>query len=125
MDNITPNNTNTDTQPKGNVRNEKKASKGGRFISYFAIALIASLIGGLISPYILSNYVYGNNSAGGDSQITQPHGTGETYSVNNEASSIVSVAAKKSMSSVVGITTVKVQRYGFMEQEVDGVGSGG
>ncbi|NMB27964.1 MAG: PDZ domain-containing protein [Tissierellia bacterium] len=112
-----------DTQFMDNVKNEKKRSKGGRFISYLAIALVASLIGGLISPYILSNYVYGNNLTG-DSETTQSYDTEKTYSINSDTSSIVSVAAKKSMSSVVGITTVKVQRYGFMEQEVDGVGSG-
>ena len=34
-----------DTQFMDNVKNEKKRSKGGRFISYLAIALVASLIG--------------------------------------------------------------------------------
>ena len=105
-----------------NEKGEKKKSKRKRLLSYFAVALVASLIGGLMSSYIVPKYVYGGN---GDAPKTEEsYSTGKTYNINGDTGSIISLAAKKAMSSVVGITTVEVQRFGFMEQEVDGVGSG-
>lgn len=94
-----------------------------KFFSYFAVALIASLIGGIISP-VVSNHIYEK----GSSQVTQNrqevYDTQKVSSISNDNPSIVSGAAKSAMNSVVGITTVEIQNYGFMEQEVDGVGSG-
>ena len=99
---------------------ENKRSIKRRLFSYFAVALVASLVGGLISSYIGSNYIFSKKEStnkGEESYIAE-----KTYSVNDSAN--ISQAVKKAVNSVVGITTVKVQRYGFIEQEIDGVGSG-
>lgn len=99
---------------------ENKRYKKRRLLSYFAIALIASLVGGLISSYFAPNYLFNRGEStnkGEESYIAE-----KTYSVDDSAS--ISQAVKKAVNSVVGITTVKIQRYGFIEQEVDGVGSG-
>lgn len=101
---------------------ESKKSKRKRLPSYFVVALIASLIGGLMSSYIGPKYIYGGNAY--KSSTEESSATQKNYDVKDNAGSSVSVAAKKAMSSVVGITTVEVQNYGFMEQEIDGVGSG-
>ncbi|WP_416198402.1 MAG: Serine protease, S1-C subfamily, contains C-terminal PDZ domain [Sporanaerobacter sp.] len=104
-------------------KEEKKESKRGKFFSYFAVALIASLIGGIISP-IASNHIYGKSSSKVSQNSQEVYNTQKVYSTNNESASMISQAAKSAMNSVVGITTVEIQNYGFMEQEVDGVGSG-
>ena len=82
---------------------EKKKS-GGSFFSYIAVALIAALIGGLISPYIGSK-LYGNilpNPKGNNQYTATP-----VVINTDDAITTVSAVAKKSMSSVVGITTIE------------------
>lgn len=98
----------------------KKKSFRGSVISYIALALVASLIGGLASSYIgpsLYGKVLPNPS---NTQYTAaPVNINTTDDINT-----VSAVAKKAMSSVVGITSVEVQQFFFSEQEVEGVGSG-
>lgn len=93
-------------------------------MSYLLVALIGAIIGGLITSYIAPNYLYGKimpvpdiyNSGGGNT---------ENITINpNEDYTAVTAVAKKAMSSVVGITTVQVQRNLIWEREVEGVGSG-
>jgi serine protease Do len=124
-DDLKEDNIITDMPNIDGIEKEKKKQRKGRFLSYFIVALVASLIGGLVSPYIAFNYIYGKELAAVDgSKIEKSYDTQKINIINGDTSSITSAVAKKAMSSVVGITTVEVKRYGFMEQEVDGVGSG-
>jgi len=94
--------------------------------SYLIVAIIAAVIGGLITSYIAPNYLYGkilplpdiykNPSAGGNINEIQ---ISPTDDINT-----VSAVAKKGVGSVVGITTVVVQREWFWERPSEGVGSG-
>lgn len=124
-DNVTENNIDIEVPHKDNERHERKRPKKKMLLSYFIVALVASMIGGLISSYIAPNYLFGEKAPISNETTTQESNTTQkTYSINSDNSSAVSVAAKKAMSSVVGITTVEIQRNFFSEQEVQGVGSG-
>lgn len=110
-------------RPENAYREDTKKRSGGSLFSYIAIALVAALIGGLVSPYIGSR-LYGNllPSPQGDSQYTA-----SPVVINTEDDiTTVSAVAKKSMSSVVGITTIveQVENYWFMPQQLEGVGTG-
>jgi S1-C subfamily serine protease len=102
--------------------NRPPKRKGG--MSYLLVALIGAIIGGLITSYIAPNYLYGKvipmpdiyNTGGGNLQNI-------TINPNDDYTAVTAVA-KKSMSSVVGITTVQVQRDFIWEREVEGLGSG-
>lgn len=102
------------------VKKPKKKSFKGSLISYIALALVASIIGGLASSYIGPS-LYGN---------ILPNPTNNQYvaqqvSINtSDDINTVSAVAKKAMSSVVGITSVELQQNFFSQQEVEGVGSG-
>lgn len=101
--------------------NKKKGFRGS-FFSYIAIALIAALIGGLAAPY-LGNSLYGT---------ILPNPKNDQYASSpviintSDDMTTVSAVAKKSMSSVVGITTIEEVQQGwwFMPQAVEGVGTG-
>lgn len=94
-------------------------------ISYLIVAIIAGLIGGVASAYIAPNYLYGK-------LIPMP----EIYNVSAPAAinsitinpiaetSVVAAVAKKSVSTVVGITTIQLQRDFLWTTPVEGVGSG-
>lgn len=105
---------------KEGIYKDKKRKKRNRILSYIAIALISSLIGGLVSPYIAIKYLYADKLPA----IEETSNDNVVYNIDDNSVTAVSVAAKKAMSSVVGITTKEVQNYGFISQEVDGVGSG-
>lgn len=114
-------NSHAEDVKKEGIYKEKKAKKRNRILFYIAIALISSLISGLVSPYIAIKYLYA------DKLPSIEEGTSNdnvVYNIDDNSVTAVSVAAKKAMSSVVGITTKEVQNYGFISQEVDGVGSG-
>lgn len=102
------------------VKNPEKKAFRGSLVSYIALALVASIIGGLASSYIGPN-LYGN---------VLPNPTNNQYiaqqvSINtSDDINTVSAVVKKSMSSVVGITSVELQQYLFSQKEVEGVGSG-
>jgi S1-C subfamily serine protease len=101
---------------------KKKFLKKGNLMSYFAVALIASIIGGLASAYVGPKYLYGNILPSPNEQQYQ---TSQTMNITTgDDINTVSAVAKKAMSSVVGITTIEIQRYAFSEREVEGVGSG-
>lgn len=105
-----------------------RSHKRRGIFSYFIVALIAAVIGGLISAYIAPTYLYGRI-------IPMPevykNGVGNLENVKHEINitpsndiGAVSAVAKKAMSSVVGITAVQVRREFIWEKEVEGVGSG-
>ena len=103
---------------------DREPKRRGIF-SYIVVALIAALIGGILSPYIANNYLYGkllpapkaleSGKKAGDSNIN--------IKPNDDIGTVAAVA-EKSMGSVVGITTVQIERDFLWEREVEGVGSG-
>lgn len=103
----------------------KKAPKKRRgLFSYIVVALIAALIGGTLSSYIAPNYLYGR-------YIPTPKifkGSNNVQKINIDPKddiTTVEAVAKKSMKSVVGITTVQVkQNFFFGPIREQGVGSG-
>lgn len=106
------------------MRNSYYPKKRGGFFSYFMVAIIAAIIGGLISPYIAPN-LYGKILPMPKGYDTQPTKEPEQINITPEDSvSNVSAVAKKSINSVVGITTVEVIREFLWERPVEGVGSG-
>ena len=100
------------------VSKKPKKQFRGSLLSYIAVILIASLIGGLASSFIAPKLF---------AETTNPTGVYASPVVNiNSTDDINAVAAvaKKAMSSVVGITTVGVQQDFFGTRDVEGVGSG-
>ncbi|RKD32115.1 2-alkenal reductase [Thermohalobacter berrensis] len=89
------------------------------------MALIAALIGGLISAYIAPTYLYGNIIP--VPEIYQGNG-GNNQQINittKDDITAVTAVAKKAMESVVGITTVQTVDYFFWgPRKEQGVGSG-
>lgn len=103
---------------------DRPPKKRGLF-SYFVVALIAATIGGLVSVYIAPNYLYGKLIP--FPEIYTKEVTPNVSPVNilpADNISSVEAVAKKSMSSVVGITTTQIQREFIWEREVTGLGSG-
>ncbi len=96
--------------------------------SYFIVGLIGAIIGGIISAYIAPVYLYGKiipTPAIFKREATPSPNIGQQINITpTDDISAVEAVAKKAMSSVVGITTVQVQRGFFWEREVPGVGSG-
>ncbi|NLY86669.1 MAG: trypsin-like serine protease [Tissierellia bacterium] len=113
-----------DDVEENKVKKKRKRSFRGSLISYIALALVSSIIGGVASIYI-APILYGK-------VLPNPNNTQYVSStpiniVTNDDINTVSAVAKKAMSSVVGITTVEVQQLPFpffSSQEVEGVGSG-
>lgn len=100
-------------------RSPKRTFKGS-LISYIALALVASIMGGLASSYIGPN-LYGKILP---NPKTMEY-TAQQVNINtSDDINTVSAVAKKAMNSVVGITTVEVQQYLFSQREVEGIGSG-
>ncbi|MBZ2175671.1 trypsin-like peptidase domain-containing protein [Schnuerera sp. xch1] len=104
---------------------EKPPKRKGIF-SYFIVALIAAIVGGLVTAYIAPTYLYGKVIPLPDiyQQNKSPNIAQNINITPNEDISVVEAVAKKAMSSVVGITTVQVQREFIWEREVEGIGSG-
>ncbi|MGO1468804.1 MAG: serine protease HtrA [Tissierella sp.] len=96
----------------------KKKSFRGSLFSYIALALVASMIGGFSASYISPRLVenIGKETA--------------TYSADpitintNDSIDTVTAVVKKSMKSVVGITTLETVDDFFGEQDRGGLGSG-
>ena len=98
---------------------KKKRSFRGSLFSYIALALVASIIGGLIAIYIGPS-LYDNISNPNNNQYTsQPVNINTTDDINT-----VSAVVKKAISSVVGITTLETRQFLFEERDVEGLGSG-
>lgn len=105
---------------------KKKKPKRRSIFSYFVVALIAALIGGIASAYIAPTYLYGKILPLPPNTYYAQEGTGgEQINITpTDDITTVSAVAKKSMKSVVGITTVEIVRDFFWERPVQGVGSG-
>ncbi|OLS01503.1 serine protease HtrA [Tissierella creatinophila] len=99
-------------------KTKKKRSFKGSAISYIILALVASIIGGLSSNY-LAPIVLGNEDKSTPSYSENPI----TINTNDDIST-VSAVVKKSMKSVVGITTLETVEDFFGSQDRSGLGSG-
>lgn len=100
------------------VNKKAKRTFRGSLLSYIAVILIASLIGGLSASFIAPIMF---------AEVTNPTGVYASPVVNiNSTDDINTIAAvaKKAMSSVVGITTVGVQQDLYGTRDFEGVGSG-
>ncbi|SHI16329.1 serine protease HtrA [Sporanaerobacter acetigenes] len=103
----------------------KPPKKRGSFFSYFIVALIAAIIGGLITSYVAPNYLYGKVLPMPKIYSSQGSITKQEIKITpKDDVTAVTAVAKKSVSSVVGITTVEVVKEFIWEREVEGVGSG-
>ena len=104
----------------GKKKKEKKPKKN-RIISYIVVALVASLIGGIISPFIVLKYMEKNNMLNDHNSPT--FGISDVLE-SGEKIDAITIVAQDAMNSVVGITTRSLRQIGFFQQEVGGVGSG-
>lgn len=86
-------------------------------LSYFAIALIASIMGGFLSLSLEPMFRPEKGS------LTENIVNGININTNDDINT-VSAVAKKSMDSVVGITTLESQQFLFEERYKEGIGSG-
>lgn len=103
-----------------NKESKKKKGFKGSFISYIAIALVASIIGGLVATYMGPSLF---------ASLGLPD-TSKVYAVeqiNIETSDdvdTVSAVVRKALPTVVGITTVETQSSIFGDLNREGLGSG-
>ncbi len=112
----------------GETNNRAKNIKRRKgLLSYFIVALIAALIGGLISSYIAPTYLYGNILPVPRFYENGNNGQ-EINIVTNGQIGAVQAVAKKTTKSVVGITTIRIaeQEIWFWKVPVkmQGLGSG-
>lgn len=101
---------------------EPKRKKKFPFFTLIITSLISAMIGGLITAYIAPTYIYGK-------YIDFPYISGSQQNVeiitDGESLDVASAVAKKAMPSVVGITTVSLQRdFFFGVRKSQGVGTG-
>ncbi|MDR7871317.1 MAG: trypsin-like peptidase domain-containing protein [Tissierellaceae bacterium] len=110
-----------------NYQSYNRPPKRRGFFSYIVVALISAIIGGIVSSYIAPTYLYGKilpvpeiyqDFAYGNRPINEI-----TINPTDDYSAVTAVA-KKSLNSVVGITTVVVTRDWIWERAQEGVGSG-
>ncbi len=113
------NNVASDNKSFGNSEPKKRKSFRGSALSYIALALACSILGGFVSYFVAPKLF-------AEVFPTSTSYQGESITINtNDDLSAVTAVAKKSMSSVVGITTVETQNvWPFSSQDVSGVGSG-
>ncbi len=93
---------------------------------YFLVGLIGAIIGGVIASYIAPTYLYGKLMPIPDvyQQEVSPNNIQNINITPINDIHVVEAVAKKAMGSVVGITTVQIQRQFIWEREVEGIGSG-
>ena len=103
----------------------KRTSKRGN-ASYIVVAIIAGIVGGIITTYIAPTFLYGKFIPLPDIYKSSPSiNTGANIEIiPRDDIGVVSAVAKKAMNSVVGITTVVIQKEWFWERPTEGVGSG-
>ena len=94
-------------------------------LSYLLVALIAGVLGGIVSVYIAPRFLYGKILPMPEIFNYSPQNSNGTITINTQDSITATAAvAKKAVSSVVGITAVQMQREFFWTRPVEGVGSG-
>ncbi|MCQ4924653.1 trypsin-like peptidase domain-containing protein [Tissierella carlieri] len=108
-----------------NYYSYNKPPKKRGFFSYFIVGLIGAIIGGVLSVYVAPTYLYGKILP--MPEIFVRRETGPINEINitpTEDISTVTAVAKKTIGSVVGITTVQEIREFFWARDAEGVGSG-
>ena len=108
-----------------NYYSYNKPPKKRSFFSYFIVGLIGAIIGGVLSVYVAPTYLYGKILP--MPEIFVRRETGPINEINitpTEDISTVTAVAKKTIGSVVGITTVQEIREFFWARDAEGVGSG-
>ncbi|WFA08292.1 trypsin-like peptidase domain-containing protein [Tissierella sp. Yu-01] len=109
-----------------NYQNYNRPPKRRGIFLYIIVALIAGIIGGIISVYIAPTYLYGKVIPTPEIFMNnrQPISTNQITINPVEEINATAAVAKKAVSSVVGITAVQMQREFFWTRPVEGVGSG-
>lgn len=93
--------------------------------SYFLVAIIAGILGGIVSVYIAPNYLYGKFIPIPEVFVRENPTELTPITIDPQDDiSITAAVAKKAVSSVVGITSVQMEREFFWTKPVEGVGSG-
>ena len=110
-----------------NYKSYNRPPKKRGFFSYLVVALISAILGGIVSSYIAPTYLYGKI-------LPMPQIYQDISASNRPINEIiitptddynaVTAVAKKTINSVVGITTVVVTRDWIWERAQEGVGSG-
>ena len=94
-------------------------------LSYLLVALIAGVLGGIVSVYIAPTFLYGKILPMPEIFNFRQQNSNGAITINTQDSITATAAvAKKAVSSVVGITAVQMQREFFWTRPVEGVGSG-
>ena len=109
-----------------NYQSYNRPPKKRGFFSYIFVALVAAIIGGIVSSYIAPTFLYGKILPVPEiyQNIDANRPINEITINPSENINAVTAVAKKTMSSVVGITTVVVTRDWIWERAEEGVGSG-
>lgn len=108
-----------------NYYSYNRQPKKNRTFSYFIVALVAAIIGGIFGSYIAPTYLYGKFLP--MPELYQGKGVSPINEITitpTENITSVTAVAKKAIGSVVGITTVQEMRELFWSRDVEGVGSG-
>ncbi|MFA5576741.1 MAG: trypsin-like peptidase domain-containing protein [Tissierellaceae bacterium] len=93
--------------------------------SYFLVAIMGAVIGGIFTSYLAPNYLYGKILPMPEMYVRQEVRTMQEINISpTDEMSAVTAVAKKAIGSVVGITTVQQVRELFWVRDVPGVGSG-
>jgi S1-C subfamily serine protease len=96
-----------------------------KIFSYLVVAIIAGLLGGIASSYLAPKYLYGKLIPVPDIYKVSSPAAVNSITINPvEETNVVAAVAKKSVSTVVGITTIQLQRDFLWTTPVEGVGSG-
>ncbi len=90
---------------------------------YFFTGLIGAIIGSLLTLYIAPNFIFKDTK---ENTIEKPKADAAQIVVKeNKEGSVYKAVAKKAMPSVVGITTVTVEKdFFFGAREASGIGTG-
>lgn len=102
-------------KPKHNKRRKKKTS----FFTIIIASLISAIIGGVVGAYIAPMYIF--------DKYPYIHDAPEKVEIITKGSemNVASAVAQKAMPSVVGITTVSIQRdFLFGARRAQGLGTG-
>ncbi|WP_409227277.1 serine protease HtrA [Gudongella sp. SC589] len=117
MDQEVQNSKVVDDAQQGKTIQDKKEKKGRNWLTLVAVVLLISFVGGFAGAYLGNGYFADQDNP--NDYVQTP------ITINpNDSITAVSAVARKSMSSVVGITTVETQEFWFSQQDVSGVGSG-
>lgn len=91
---------------------------------YFFTGIIGAIIGSLITLYLAPNFILGKLDLEQSNKQNSKQNATKIVVNESKGESVYKAVAKKAMPSVVGITTVTVERDFFGDRESSGVGTG-